>query len=191
MESHVPRRYTSLWISGIILLIAFIAIARLPESLVAQMARNRPFFETGRQADWSYRLLVFAALAQAVYGGFVILQIDRVRRAMASDATIAGRSRARVLAVVARTAAGMVLFTLVYGLTALWFTGQRGGFWLFALIAAAQLAWYLRQVNVIASYLDFQPEPKIDDRPPARWSPAPDDYVPPIARALVSDRSSR
>ena len=191
MESHVARRYTPLWVSGIVLLIAFIAMARLPESLVAQMARNQPFFETGRQADWSYRLLVFAALAQTIYGGFVILQIDRVKKAMTSDKGIAGRSRERVLAIVVRTAAGMVLFTLVYGVAAFWFTGQRGGFWLFALIAVTQLAWYFRQVNVIASYLDFQPEPVIEDRPSARWSPAPDDYVPPITRALVPDRSTR
>ena len=183
MQTDVERQWTPFLVLGAILAIAFVAIARLPESFVAQMARNRPFFETRSQADWAYRLLALVAFAQAVYGGFVVLQIDRVRRARQREAAVVAMPRARVLALVTRTAAALVALTFVYGIAAFWVTGQRGGFWLFALLCVLQIAWYLRQVGSIARYLDFQPEPR-PRREPIPWNPGPPDYCPPLARGL-------
>ena len=183
METRVKRRWTPFLIVGAGLAIAFVAIARLPESYVAQMARNRPFFESRAEADWAYRLLTVVAFAQAIYGGFVLLQIDRVKRSRERESAVAAMPRSDLLALVTRAAAVLVALTFVYGVATFWVTGQRGGFWLFAALSVAQIAWYFRQVNVIARYLDFQPEPR-PAREPAPWNQAPADYCPPLARGL-------
>ncbi|MDQ3956285.1 MAG: hypothetical protein M3285_12140 [Actinomycetota bacterium] len=183
MSHRVERNWTLFWVVAAIMAIAFVALARLPESLVAQMTRNRPFFDTSAQADWAYRILVIVAGAQAIYGAFSVLQVDRVRRAMDADPRLSLASRQRVLVVVTRTAAGMILLTLVYGFVAFWFTGQRGGFWLFAFIAVVQLLWYLRQVSSIAGYLDWQKDPVAAPADDGWHLPSPD-YSPPIARGL-------
>ena len=183
MSHRVERNWTLFWVVAAIMAISFAALARLPESLVAQMSRNRPFFDTTEQADWAYRILVIVAAAQAIYGAFIVLQVDRVRGAMDADPRLSLASRQRVLTVVTRTAAGMILLTLVYGFVAFWFTGQRGGFWLFAFIGVVQLLWYLHQVNSIAGYLEWQKDPvaaPTDDG----WHLPSADYSPPIVRGL-------
>lgn len=184
MSGRVERNWTLFWVVAAVMAIAFVALVRLPETLVAQMTRNRPFFDTTEQADWAYRILVIVAAAQAIYGAFSVLQVDRVQRAMEADPRLSLASRQRVLTVVTRTAAGMILLTLVYGFVAFWFTGQRGGFWLFAFIAVVQLLWYLRQVSSIAGYLDWQQEPTPDAAVDDAWRLPPPDYSPPIARGL-------
>ena len=166
---------------AVILAIAYVAMARLPESYVAQLARSRPLPRD--QADWAYRLLALAAFAQAVYGGFVLLHTERLHKLKRSDDDVAAMPRERVLQLVTRNAATLILLTFVYGIAAFFITGQRGGFWLFALLTALQGAWYFRQVNVIARYLEFQPEPETA-APPGEWKQPPEDYTPPIARGL-------
>jgi hypothetical protein len=180
--NRLDVRFRPFAIAAALLAIIFIAMARLPETLVAQMARNRAL-DTA-QADWAYRLLVIAALAQAAYGGFVVLQVERVRGARASSAPIAAMPRAGLVRTVARNAAVMVLLTLAYALAAFFITGQRGGFWLFAVIAVAQMGWYLRQVGEIARYVGRQPEPAPEAELRTRWRREPDDYCPPLARGV-------
>ena len=165
---------------GAILAIAYVAMARLPESYVARLARNRPL--PSNQADWAYRLLAIAAFAQAVYGGFVLLHSERVHQLRTTEQKVAALPRERILALVVRNAAVLVFLTFVYGIAAFVITGQRGGFWLFALLSLLQAAWYVRQINVVARYLDFQkdPEPKRS----SSWKQPPPDYTPPLARGL-------
>ena len=162
--------------------IAYIAMARLPESYVAQLRRSRPL-ETA-QSDWAYRLLVFAAVAQAIYGGFVLLQTDRVKGVLTGEGRLAGLTRDRVLTLLMRNAATMIALTFAYGMAAFVITGQRGGFWLFAFLTALQGAWYFRQVNQIANFLDFQQEPEPEEKD-GTWKRPPPDYSPPIARGLT------
>ncbi|MDQ4095045.1 MAG: hypothetical protein M3174_02410 [Actinomycetota bacterium] len=183
MDNRIERRWTPLIVVAVVLAIAYIAIARLPESFVAQLGRSRPL---GRdQADWAYRLLALAAFAQAVYGGFVLLHTDRIHKLRTTDERVAAMSRTTVLAHVIRTAATLVALTFVYGVAAFFITGQRGGFWLFALITLVQGAWYFRQVNVAARYLEFQPEPE-PPRPTGAWRRPSHDYTPPLARGLTT-----
>ena len=181
VENRIERRWTPLIVVAVVLAIAYIAMARLPESFVAQLARSRPL---GRgQADWAYRLLAFAAFAQAVYGGFVLLHTDRVHRLRAADPRVAALSRTTLLSHFIRTAATLITLTFVYGVAAFVITGQRGGFWLFALVTLVQGAWYFRQINVVARHLEFQPEPE-PARPSGVWRQAPLDYTPPLVRGL-------
>ena len=158
-----------------------VAVVRLPESFIAQLERNRPFDST--QAGWAYRLLALAAIAQAMYSGYALLRPERVVAARHPDRKLADVGNERLLAMTARTAAFLPVLTLVYGLAALWVTGQRGGFWLFVVVAIAQTAWYYRQVGEVGRFLSFQPEPPRRAAPGA-WIREPPDYCPPIARGL-------
>jgi hypothetical protein len=182
MEELGSRRRMPFAIVAIIGTIICIAILRLPDAFVAQMERNGPF--TSAQAGWAYRLLVFAAIAQAAYGEFVLLRVDRVRRAREEDPKIAALPLEQILTTLARTAAAQVFFTFIYGLAAFIVTGQRGGFWLFPLVAIAQAAWYYRQVGVIARWLGFQPKSMQKKNGTSAWDREPPDYCPPIARGL-------
>ena len=182
----IKRNWTPFFIVLAILAIAYIAMARLPESYVAQLARSRPMERS--QSDWAYRLLAVAATAQAIYGGFVLLQTERIRQVLAGEGRMAGLSRQRILTLVMRNAATMIGLTFVYGVSAFVITGQRGGFWLFALLSVLQAAWYLRQVNEISKFLDYQPEPQPDETP-GEWKKAPPDYSPPLARGLLPSAS--
>jgi hypothetical protein len=174
-----PRRPAAPFVfAGAVLAILCIAMARLPESFVAVFERNRPLADA--EGDWGYRLLIAAAVAQAAYGGFVLLRSETLRKAREKDPRLAAESPDRVLTSLARTAAFMCVLTLVYGLAAFWITGQRGGFWLFPLLALAQGAWYYRQVGEIASWLRWQPVAHGSQGTP--WKREPPDYVPPIAR---------
>ena len=159
-----------------------IAVLRLPDTFLALLDRNNPF--TTSQTGWAYRLLAFAAIAQALYGGFVVLRPDHVEQARKKDPKLAAKSRPQIVGMVARTAASMTVFTLIYGLAAFGLGGQRGGFWLFPLLAAAQGAWYYRQVGLVAAWIGFQPESSSDRPARGVWQREPADYCPPLARGL-------
>lgn len=167
-----------------LLLVLCIAMARLPDSLVSLLDRNSPF--TSGQQGWAYRLLAAAAIAQALYGGFALLRPARVERARRTDPKLAEMPRAKLIRMVARTAASMLMFTLAYGIAAFVVSGQRGGFWLFPVIALAQGAWYYREVGQIAGWLGFQREHAANDASRGMWVREPVDYCPPIARGLVA-----
>ena len=167
-----------------VLIVVCVAVLRLPDSFVAQLERNRTL--SSSQAGWAYRLLAAAAIGQAAYGGFVILRAERIQKELAKDRKLATMPRYELVLSVARNAATMAVLTLVYGAAALWVTGERGGFWLFPLIAIAQGAWYIRQTGAVAQWLAFQPEPVVG-RTPSVWVREPPDYCPPLARGLFRD----
>jgi hypothetical protein len=182
VKDIMERRWPPFAFVSAVLLVLSIALARLPESLVEQIERNSPL--TGTEGGWAYRFLVAFAVVQILYGGFWVLRVERVKRAQESDAKVARMSRPHLLGSIARNAAGMIFLTFVYGLAAFLITGQRGGYWLFAVLFVAQGAWYYRLVGDVGRWLGFQPERTA--RPsPALWRREPDDYCPPIARSLT------
>lgn len=176
------RRRAPFVIFLIALAIVCLAVLRLPDSFLSELRNNKPLDDV--QADWLYRLLVFVALAQAVYGGFGILQTERVRKARERDEKTAAMAREEIVVSLARNAAGMCALTMVYGLAALAMTGQRGGFWIFPGIAVVQAAWYMRQVAEIARWIEFQPAFVMKEGPKPDWDAGPSDYTPPITRGL-------
>lgn len=178
MESRNERLVPFL-IAATVLFMICLAMARLPDAYASQLERNSPF--TSSQAGWAYRLLALAALAQAAYGGFSLFQVERVRKARAEDEKTASMSSGELVRSLARTAAGMSLLTIVYGIASFYVSGQRGGFWLFALIAVAQGAWYVRQVGQIARWLELQPAAPPRNKTSA-WKGEPPDYSPPLGR---------
>jgi len=182
VEELLARRTRPFLVVAVAIAVVCIAVIRLPDTFLALLDRNTPF--TTAQTGWAYRLLAFAALAQALYGGFVLLRPDHLEQARKKDTKLAARPRAQLVGIVARTAAWMTLFTLLYGLAAFGVSGQRGGFWLFPLLAVAQGAWYYRQVGQIATWMGFQPEAGSDAPPRGLWRREPPDYCPPLARGL-------
>ena len=180
------RRKPFAVLGGIIVLVSVIVLA-LPEPGLVQARRNRAF--TSDQAGWAYRLLVLAAIAHAAYAGFAPLRPYRAgtRLAAARGNTDDGDLVARL----AREAAWMASLTLVYGCVALAVTAERGGFWLFVLIAVAQGLWYYRSVGQTAAWLALAP-PNGDPGPRAAGTSMPgDDYVPPVARGLLEGSPPR
>lgn len=167
----------------IVLAIICLAVFRLPGSFLTQINDHKWLDDT--QAGWAYRLLVFVALAQAIYGGFGVLQTERVRKARERDDKIRAMSREEIVVSLARNAAGMCALTLVYGIAALGLTGQRGGFWVFPGLILLQAAWYYRQLGEIAKWIAFQPAFIAAETPTPGWSAGPPDYTPPIARGLT------
>ena len=180
MTPLLERRRAPFLIAAAILLIVTILVFRLPESFVVQLRRHRPL--STDQSGWATRLLAIAAVAQAAYGGFVLLATEKVRRARESDARVSRMSKADLVTSIARNAAVMVVLTLVYGLALVGTTGERGSFWLFVFIAVAQAAWYFRQVGQIADWLVRQPE-RVAPEGSRGWQREPPDYSPPLARA--------
>jgi hypothetical protein len=163
-----------------VLFIVCLAMVRLPEAYASRLERNSPF--TAAEAGWAYRLLALVAIGQAFYGGFVLLQIDKVRKARQEDEKTASMTTPHLVRSLARTGAGMSLLTLVYGIASFYVRGERGGFWLFALISIVQIAWYLRQVNQIANWLELQPAIEPAKPEGSTWSKEPPDYSPPLGR---------
>jgi hypothetical protein len=163
-------------------LVACIVVAALPESLVAQMERNRAL--NSGQAGWAYRLLVLFALAAAAFSMFRAITIEAVKRSQARSEKARSLPPERIVDSVSQNAAALPLLTIVYGVASLIFTGQRGGFWLFPLIALGQGAWHYRSVGEIARWLTFQPEPEPEDEVSTEWRREPPDYCPPLARGL-------
>ena len=193
MALGLKRRNTAFAYATAVWLIVCLGMARLPETFVDRIRRNRPLDTT--QSGWVYRLLVVMALVQAFYVGFVLLRSERVQRARERDPKLARMSRAEVVASAARNAAGITLLTLVYGVSAFAITGERGGFWLFALVTGAQLAWYFRQVGEVSRWISFQPE-FVAERPAAEGEPhasgsGAHPYTPPLARGVDVDEPTK
>jgi hypothetical protein len=166
----------------IVLGIICLAVFRLPGSFLTQINDHKPLDDT--QAGWAFRLLVLVAIAQAVYGGFGVLQSERVRKARERDDKVRAMSREEIVVSLARNAAGMCALTLVYGIAALGLTGQRGGFWVFPGLILLQASWYYRQLSEITKWIAFQPAFVATEAPTPGWSAGPPDYAPPIARGL-------
>ncbi|MDQ3957009.1 MAG: hypothetical protein M3273_01670 [Actinomycetota bacterium] len=183
MDELIQRRRPPFIAFGAAGVVACVVVAALPESLVVQMERNRAL--NSGQAGWAYRLLVLFALAAAAYGGFRAITIDAVKRSRERDPRTASLPAERVIGSVAQNAAALPLLTIVYGIASLIFTGQRGGFWLFPLIALAQGAWHYRSVGEIARWMAYQPEPEAEEEVSTEWKREPPDYCPPLARGLV------
>jgi hypothetical protein len=168
--------------AAVVLLLVCVVVARLPDPFVIALEENSPL-ESSSQAGWAFRLIALVAVAQALYGGFALLRVDRVEAARERDPGVSRMPATRLIRGLARTAAVMPVLTLLYGIAALWATGLRGGFWLFPTIALLQGAWYYRQVGEIARWLSFQPKARTEG-PHAAWVPAPPGYWPPLARGM-------
>ena len=183
MQELRERRWGPYAVVASIIGIVSIAMARLPDSLVNTIERNR-FLDTS-SAGWAYRLLAFFAVVQALYGGFFVLRVDNVKKSRQEDPKVAAMTRDHIVRVLSRNSAGMVLLTLIYGLAAFGVTGQLGGFWLFPLLCLFQGAWYFREIGSVIGWLGFQPDTALQVTPDAVWNREPPDYTPPIARTLT------
>jgi hypothetical protein len=159
-------------------------VIAIPDSLLAQLERNRPF--TNAQAGWAYRLLAFFAIGQLIYAGYSIFRIERVAEARERDPRFAALTKPQVISSLARNAAALVTFTIVYGIASIIITGQRGGFWLFPVLAIAQGAWYYREIGQIASWKALQADPDPTAPQHGAWRSEAPDYCPPIARGLTA-----
>lgn len=179
MEDAAARRRGPFLAAGVAFIIVCIAVLALPDPFLRNIERNGPLDNV--QAGWAYRLLALFAAAQLAYAGWSIFRIERLEDARSRDARLAGLSKPEVVTSLARTAAALVLFTLVYGLASIAVTGQRGGFWLFPVFAIAQAAWYYREIGQIASWDALQ----VGQDRPEPWHREPPDYTPPTARGLV------
>jgi hypothetical protein len=184
VEDLVARRRFPFLAFGAVGVVACIVVLALPDSLLAQIERNRPF-DSG-QAGWAYRLLVLFALAAAAFTMFRAFTVDSVKRAQERSPSTTPAER--IVDSVSQNAAAVPLLTIVYGVASLIFTGQRGGFWLFPLIALGQGAWHYRSVGEIARWLSFQPEPEAEEEISTEWKREPPDYCPPLARGLLAGR---
>ena len=183
MNSLLARRRGPFAVALVAVVVVCILVIALPASLFEQVGRNRPL--TDAQAGWAYRLIALVALVQAGYGGFAVFRIDRVDAIRARDPNFATKPHTEVIASLARTAAAMVLLTLVYGLATMAITGLRGGFWLFPLIAVAQAAWYYREIGQIAHWAAFQPPAAIQDADRGAWGGRWPGHVPALARGMT------
>jgi hypothetical protein len=149
-ERRDPRRMP-FGVAAAALLIVSVAVFRLPQAFVADMQRDGVL--TGDAADVAFVLFAAAGVAQAAYGGFVLLSPERIETALAADARLAAAPRAAAITSVAWNAAGIASLTLVYGVAAFALTGLRGGFWLFVVMELLQGAWYYRLVGVVGTRL--------------------------------------
>jgi hypothetical protein len=125
------------------------------------------------------------AFFQVAYAGWAVFRIERLEEARARDARLGAMGKADVVASLARTAAALVLFTLLYGVATIALSGLRGGFWLFPVMALAQAGWYYREIGQIAAWQNLQPDDAVAARA-ATWRHEPPDYCPPITRGLVA-----
>ena len=182
MSELTRERRTPFVVVGVLIALVTLAIFRLPESFVAQIQNSGTFSLTER--GWAFRLLALFALAQAAYVGFVLLRPERVKKARETEEKIAALSRAGLVRSLARTAAGAVLLTMIYGIAAFAASGFRSGFWFFVALCFVQGAWYYRETGQVAKWLNFQPETAVASAYGVPWVAAPPDYCPPIARAL-------
>lgn len=183
MEDLSARRRWPFLAFGAVGIVACVVVAALPDSLIVQIENNRAL--NSGQAGWAYRLLVLFALAGAAYSMFQVFTVESVGRARQRDAKTKAMSPERVVDSVSQNAAAIPLLTVVYGVASLYFTGQRGGFWLFPLIALAQGAWHYRSVGEIARWLALVPEPEPEPEVSTDWKREPPDYCPPLARGLA------
>lgn len=183
VDELANRRRGPFIVVGSLFVAICIVVIALPDSMLVQVERNRPLTDT--QAGWVYRLLAFFAIALIVYGGMVVFRIERIEQLRERDERFARLPKPEMIASLARNASALVLFTLVYGIASLVLTGQRGGFWLFPLLAVAQAAWYYREVGQIAGWNAFQADVTKINPDSGRWSPTTSNYCPPLARGLA------
>ena len=183
MEDLLARRRLPFAGFAAVGVVACVVILSLPESLIAQMERNRAL--NSGQAGWAYRFLVLFALGAAAFSMFRAITVDAVKRSMERSPKVKAMSQQRVVDSVSQNAASIPLLTIVYGAASVIFTGQRGGFWLFPLIALGQGAWHYRSVGEIVRWLTFQPEPEPEEEVSTEWRREPPDYCPPLARGLA------
>ncbi|MFN2586803.1 MAG: hypothetical protein ABR613_01610 [Actinomycetota bacterium] len=186
MEDLARRRRLPFLAFGSVGLVVCIVVLALPESLIVQLERNRGL--NSGQAGWAYRLLVLFALAGAAYSVFKVFTIESVQKDRERNEKTREMSPERVVDSASQNAAAVPLLNLVYGAASLLFTGQRGGFWLFPLIALAQGAWHYRAVGEIARWLTLVSEPEPEPDVSTQWRREPPDYCPPLARGLVPSR---
>jgi hypothetical protein len=151
------RRRAPFSLAAAIVVVVSIAVARLPDTLMDVVQRHSVL--NGGAAGWALRLLALAAAAQATYGAFGIFRPERVETAMRLQEDVAALSSQELVSTLSRTAALMVVLTVVYGLALVSLTGERGGFWLFVLLAGGQGAWYYRECGRIAAWLDLRVGP--------------------------------
>jgi hypothetical protein len=182
MDELVNRRRGPFIVLAATLVAICVVVIAIPDSILAQLENNRPL--TDAQAGWAYRLLAFFAVSLIVYTGMSVFRIERLSALREKDERYAKMSKPEVISSLSRNAAALVFFTLVYGIASLVLTAQRGGFWLFPLLAVAQAAWYYREIGQVAAWNAFQPDPKAPERSTG-WDPGGPDYCPPIARALT------
>lgn len=179
----LKRRRRPFLVAAALAVVVCIAVVQLPDSFVGQLERNRPL--TDAQAGWAYRLLAFFAIGLMFYGGFAVFRTQRIADARVRDERLARMPKVKIVASLARNAAGMVFITIVYGIASLALTGQRGGFWLFPVVAVLQGAWYYREIGQVARWSAFQMEADQKDPDRGAWSREPPGYCPPIARELT------
>ncbi len=182
MEQLAARRRGPFIVAAALAAVICAMVIALPDSFLSQLERNRTF--TDAQAGWAYRLLAFFASGQLIYAGYSIFRIERVSEARERDPRFAALPKAKVISSLARTAAALVIFTIVYGLASILLTGLRGGFWLFPMLAIAQGAWYYREVGQVASWTALETDTGTTDPQHGAWRQEAADYCPPIARGL-------
>lgn len=187
VEELANRRRGPFIVTAALFFAVCVVVIAIPDPVLAQLKNNRPLTEA--QAGWAYRLLAFFAIGQIVYTGMSVFRIDRVDRLRNTDERFARLSKPEVISSLARNAAALVFFTLVYGIASLLLTAQRGGFWLFPLLAVAQGAWYYREIGQIAQWKAFQPD-AVTGISDGSWSTGGPDYCPPIARGLTLPSTS-
>ena len=181
MEDLAKRRRGPFIVVAALFFAICVVVIAIPDPVLAQLENNRPL--TDAQAGWAYRLLAFFAIGQIVYTGMAVFRIERVERIRDTDERFAKLSKPEVISSLARNAAALVFFTLIYGIASLLLTAQRGGFWLFPLLAIAQGAWYYREIGQVAQWKAFQPD-VVTEGVDTGWSSGGPDYCPPIARGL-------
>lgn len=131
-------------------------LALLPGEIFASLRDNRPLSDPN--AGWAYRLVVLAAVGQALYVGLYLLRPERVQEARGKDARLGRMTRSELLHSVSRNAAALVGLTLVYGISAVLITGERSGYWPFLVLVLLQSAGFYRRVAGIEHWLAFEPE---------------------------------
>ncbi|MEA2516329.1 MAG: hypothetical protein QOG16_167 [Actinomycetota bacterium] len=183
MRDLANRRRGPFVVLAALFVAVFIIVIAIPDSFLSLIARNTPL--AGSQTGWAYRLLVFFALSQILYTSATVYRVDRIEKLREKDERFARLTKPQVVSSLARNAAALVFFTLVYGLASIFLTGQRGGFWLFPVMAIAQAAWYYREIGQIAAWDAFQPATSDVDPDRGAWSGGgPPDYIPPLTRGL-------
>ena len=182
MEDLAARRRGPFIVAAGVVLVVCSAVISIPDPFLAKLENDGPF--TAAQAGWGYRLLAFFAVGQLVYAGYSIFRIEQVSQAREREPRFAALSKPDVISSLARNAAALVVFTIVYGIASILITGQLGGFWLFPTLAIAQGAWYYRELGQIASWTALETDPDRIVAQHGAWPRDPPDYCPPIARAL-------
>lgn len=183
MRDLGARRTGPFVVAGAVILIICSVVVGLPDPLLTRLMRDRIL--DGDQAGWAYRLLVLFALIEIVYGGYRVFRLEYASVSRATDGRLAPLSSERFISSLSRTAVLFVTITLLYGLASIWLTAQRGGFWLFPVLAVAQLAWYYRSIGEIAAWEGRQPAVTHTEGKPQPWPRAVPDYCPPITRGLI------